>query len=422
MKTFEQHESAIRGYSRVYPTVFDKAENARQIDTKGKEYIDFFAGAGVLNYGHNNPKMKAAMIDYLQGNGVTHSLDMASKAKGEFIEAFVQTILKPRGLDYKLQFMGPTGTNSVEAALKIARRSTGRSEVIAFTKGFHGMTLGSLAATANTYFRGAAGVELSNVSHLPYGCDKPCKGCSMGCGIDRLSELRARYKDPSSSFAPPAAFLVETIQAEGGVNVASQQWMKALAELASEVGALLIIDDIQVGCGRTGSFFSFDEMGIQPDVVCLAKGIGGMGTPMALNLVKPEHDQHWNPGEHTGTFRGQNLSFVAGREALRYYETNELMNEVKQKADMVYERLAPLEQQFDCVQIRGRGLIAGLDVGSTDASKAIVAECFQKGLIIASCGTGGKVLKVIPPLTIPSEDLQEGLDILIQVTTKTLGG
>ncbi|MDX1669067.1 MAG: aspartate aminotransferase family protein, partial [Limnobacter sp.] len=387
MKTFEQHESAIRGYSRVYPTVFDKAENARQTDTNGKEYIDFFAGAGVLNYGHNNPKMKNAMIEYLQSNGVTHSLDMASRAKGEFIEAFVDTILKPRGMDYKLQFMGPTGTNSVEAALKIARRSTGRSEVIAFTKGFHGMTLGSLAATANSYFRNAAGVELTNVSHMPYGCEKPCMGCKMGCGVDRISELRARYQDPSSSFAPPAAFLVETIQAEGGVNCASTEWMQALAQLAKDVGALLIVDDIQVGCGRTGSFFSFDEMGIDPDVVCLAKGIGGMGTPMALNLVKPEHDQHWSPGEHTGTFRGQNLSFVAGREALRYYETDELMNQVKAKAEAMYKALNPLEAKFSTVQVRGRGFIAGLDVGSPDVSKAIVAKCFEKGLIIAGCGT-----------------------------------
>jgi diaminobutyrate-2-oxoglutarate transaminase len=404
MKTFEQYESSIRGYSRIYTAIFDKAENARQIDINGKEYIDFFAGAGVLNYGHNNPRMKNAMIDYLQSNGVTHSLDMASKAKGSFIEAF----------------MGPTGTNAVEAALKIARRSTGRSEVVAFTKGFHGMTLGSLAATANSYFRAAAGVALTNVSHLPYGCEKPCKGCSMGCGIDRLSELRALYNDPSSSFSPPAAFLVETIQAEGGVNVASTEWMRALAKLAKEVGALLIIDDIQVGCGRTGTFFSFDNMGIEPDVICLAKGIGGMGTPMALNLVKPEHDQHWKPGEHTGTFRGQNLSFVAGREALRYYETDELMNEVRQKATVVHEKVASLERQFETVQIRGRGLIAGLDVGSTDVSKAIVKDCFENGLIIASCGTGGKVLKVIPPLTIPYEDLEQGLNILVQVTTEKL--
>lgn len=419
MQVFEQHESNIRGYSRVYPVVFDKAENARQTDTNGKQYIDFFAGAGVLNYGHNNPKMKQAMIDYLQSNGVTHSLDMASKAKEDFIVAFVDTIMKPRNMPHKLQFMGPTGTNSVEAAMKIARRATGRREIVAFTKGFHGMTLGSLAATANTYFRGAAGVPLENVTHLPFGCEKPCLGCTMGCGGDALDQLKARYSDPSSSFTPPAAFLVETIQAEGGVNVASKEWMQKLAALAKEVGALLIIDDIQVGCGRTGSFFSFDDLGIDPDVVCLAKGIGGMGTPMALNLVKPEFDKHWNPGEHTGTFRGQNLSFVAGREALKYYENDELMNEVKAKTTIIRSALDPLENELPHLQVRGKGMIAGLDVGNPDIAKAIVADCFDKGLIIAGCGTGGRVLKVIPPLTISEDDLHTGLNILIESTRQT---
>ncbi|NJM32720.1 MAG: aspartate aminotransferase family protein [Limnobacter sp.] len=420
MEVFEQHESAIRGYSRVYPVVFDTAENARQTDINGKQYIDFFAGAGVLNYGHNNPRMKQAMIHYLQSNGVTHSLDMASRAKGEFIQAFVDTVLKPRGMTHKLQFMGPTGTNSVEAALKIARRSTGRAEVVAFTKGFHGMTLGSLAATANTYFRNAAGVELANVTHLPFGCEKLCMGCNMGCGPAALDALGARYADPSSSFKPPAAFLVETIQAEGGVNVASKAWLQKLAALAHKVGALLIVDDIQVGCGRTGTFFSFDELGINPDVVCLAKGIGGMGTPMALNLVKPEHDKHWSPGEHTGTFRGQNLSFVAGREALRYYENSDLMNQVKHNAVLIREALEPLEKTLPNVQVRGKGMIVGLDVGNTDLSKAIVADCFEKGLIVASCGTGGRVLKVIPPLTIPEPDLRQGLSILVKCTQAAL--
>lgn len=420
MSIFEQRESDIRAYCRVYPTVFDKAENARQTDEDGNEYIDFFAGAGVLNYGHNNERMKQAIIKYIESNGVTHSLDMSTTAKRTFMASFVKTILEPRNMPHKMQFMGPTGTNAVEAALKLARRVTGRRQVVAFTHGFHGMTLGSLACTANQVFRNASGVPLEHVIHQPFGCEKTCQGCELGCGIENLDKLHAMYADSSSGVLPPAAFLVEVIQAEGGVNVASNEWLQALARLAKDVGALLIIDDIQVGCGRTGSFFSFDDMNLDPDIICLAKGIGGMGTPMALNLVKPEHDKRWSPGEHTGTFRGQSLSFVAGTEALRYYEDDALMDEVRKKAKTMEAALQPLTENHDYVQVRGKGMILGLDVGNGEKSKAIVDNCFKNGLLIAACGTGGRVIKLIPPLTIPESDLEEGLNILVNVTREVL--
>lgn len=420
MSIFEQRESNIRAYCRVYPVVFDKASNARQIDEEGKEYIDFFAGAGVLNFGHNNERMTSAVVDYIQSGGVTHALDMQTTAKREFMEKFEDTILKPRGMTHKMQFVGPTGTNAVEAAMKLARRVTSRQEIVAFTRGFHGMTLGSLAATANRYFRGAAGVPLNHVSHYPFGCEKTCQGCESGCGMSVLDHLRSLYLDTSSGVTPPAAFLLETIQAEGGVNVASEDWLLALAKLAREVGSLLIIDDIQVGMGRTGSFFSFDGIDIDPDIICMAKGLGGMGTPMAMNLIKPEVDEYWAPGEHTGTFRGQSLSFVAGKEALTYFDNDDLMQQVRQKAETMYQALAPLEERFEQIQVRGKGMIIGLDVTTGERAKAIVDECFKAGLLIASCGTGGRVVKLIPPLTIPEDDLQAGLEVLVNTTQKVM--
>nr|WP_320166431.1 aspartate aminotransferase family protein [uncultured Methylophaga sp.] len=420
MSIFEQRESNIRAYCRVYPVVFDKASNARQIDEEGKEYIDFFAGAGVLNFGHNNERMTSAVVDYIQSGGVTHALDMQTTAKREFMEKFEDTILKPRGMTHKMQFVGPTGTNAVEAAMKLARRVTSRQEIVAFTRGFHGMTLGSLAATANRYFRGAAGVPLNHVSHYPFGCEKTCQGCESGCGMSVLDHLRSLYLDTSSGVTPPAAFLLETIQAEGGVNVASEEWLVALAKLAREVGSLLIIDDIQVGMGRTGSFFSFDGIDIDPDIICMAKGLGGMGTPMAMNLIKPEVDEYWAPGEHTGTFRGQSLSFVAGKEALTYFDNDDLMQQVRQKAETMYQTLAPLEERFEQIQVRGKGMIIGLDVTTGERAKAIVDECFKAGLLIASCGTGGRVVKLIPPLTIPEDDLQAGLEVLVNTTQKVM--
>lgn len=419
MSIFEQRESAIRAYCRVYPVVFDTAVNARQKDEEGKEYIDFFAGAGVLNFGHNNERMKQAVINYISANGVTHSLDMYTIAKRRFMQRFVDIILTPRGMEHKLQFTGPTGTNAVEAALKIARRVTGREEIVAFNHGFHGMTLGALACTANQVFRGAAGVPLTHVSHFPFDSD----GFSHipGAGMDSIAQMRALYADSSSGIEPPAGFLVETIQAEGGVNVASREWLQALAALARDVGALLIVDDIQVGCGRTGSFFSFDDLDLDPDIICLAKGIGGMGTPMALNLVKPQVDKHWQPGEHTGTFRGQDLSFVAGSEALGYFEDEQFMQEVKTKAGKMREALAPLES-INGVAVRGKGMIMGLDVGDGARARAIVDRCFAEGLLIAACGTGGRVVKLIPPLTIPEEDLQQGLNTLVAATRQVMEG
>ena len=420
MSIFEERESAIRAYCRVYPVVFDTAINARQTDENGKEYIDFFAGAGVLNFGHNNQRMTKAVVDYIQSNGVTHSLDMHTTAKRQFMQHFTDTILKPRNMPHKMQFMGPTGTNAVEAAMKLARRVTGRQDIVAFSHGFHGMTLGALSATANQYFRNAAGVPLNHVKHFAFGCEEVCPGCDLGCGMNSIDQLTAIYQDSSSGIAPPAAFLLETIQAEGGVKVASKEWLQTLEKLAKEVGALLIVDDIQVGVGRTGSFFSFDDLGIDPDIICLAKGIGGMGTPMAMNLVKPELDEHWSPGEHTGTFRGQDISFVAGDQALTYFDDDELMKEVKANGQQMAEALSPLAQRYPDVNVTGKGMILGLDVGNGDRAKAIVNQCFDAGLMIASCGTGGRVVKLIPPLTTPQSDLKTGLDILVEVTDKVM--
>jgi diaminobutyrate-2-oxoglutarate transaminase len=408
MHVFEKWESNIRGYCRAYPTVFKTACNAMQVDEAGKRYIDFFAGAGVLNFGHNNPRMKKAIIDFIESDGVAHSLDMYTDVKREFIAAFASTILEPRGWDLKMQFMGPTGTNAVEAAMKLARKVTGRETVVAFSHGFHGMTLGALAATANSYFRNAAGVPLGHVVHLPFED-------SAGGGVQNIHEMRCAYADSSSGLEKPAAIMVEAIQAEGGVHVASEQWLKAVQLLARETGALFIIDDIQAACGRTGSYFSFDGMGLDPDIITLAKGIGGFGTPLAMNLIKPEHDK-WSPGEHTGTFRGQGISFVAGREALRYFEDDKLMKDVARKGARMREALEKIASAHGDMNwsARGKGMIQGLDIGDGALAKDMARRCFEGGLLIGPCGTGGSVLKLIPPLTIEDENLGKGLEILAQ--------
>jgi diaminobutyrate-2-oxoglutarate transaminase len=407
MTPFEAHESEIRGYCRAYPTVFESASNARMVDEEGTSYIDFFAGAGVLNFGHNDERMKRAMIDFLEADGVAHSLDTYTTVKRDFVTAFAEVILAPRGMDHKMQFMGPTGSNAVEASLKLARIATGRPHVVAFSHGFHGMTLGSLALTSNQAFRKWAGVPMDHVVRLP-------NITAPGGGVAGIDAYRAALEDPSSGQTPPAAFMVEAIQAEGGVHVATEEWLRAVQKLAHDVGALFIIDDIQAGCGRTGSYFSFDGMGLDPDIITLAKGLGGYGTPIAMNLNKPEVDALWSPGAHTGTFRGQGLSFVAGREALNYFRDDRLMDDVKRKGALMRERLSHVAANFEGRdwEVRGRGMMQAIDIVDGALAKAVQTECFESGLLVGPCGAGGRVLKLIPPLTIPDEDLAEGLDIL----------
>ena len=268
------------------------------------------------------------------------------------------------------------------------------------------MTLGALALTGNGLHRAAAGVALEHVIRVPFDG-------YLGRGVDTLEPLRRQLEDPSSGVLPPAAFVLETIQAEGGVNIARAEWLQSVQALAHQHGSLFIVDDIQVGCGRTGTYFSFEDLGIEPDVVCLAKGIGGYGLPMAMLLVKPEHDA-WKPGEHTGTFRGQDLSFVAGTEALSYFEDTRFAESVKAKGARIRERLVRmLDAHGDrAIELRGRGMIYGIDTHSPDKAKAVSAAAFERGLIIATCGPSGRVVKVMPPLTTEDAVLDEGLDLL----------
>lgn len=402
------HESEIRAYCRAVPTVFCSSNNAIMIDENGKEYVDFFAGAGVLNFGHNNPKMKEAIIEFISNNGVAHSLDMFTDVKRDFIDTFVNTILKPRNMNYKLQFTGPTGTNAVEAALKLARRTTGRENVVAFNRGFHGMTLGALACTANQAFRGAAGVSLNNVIRDTFN------------DMEALSKLRQKFEDKGSGLMPPAAFLVEPVQAEGGVRVGTKEWLQGVQKLAKDIGALFILDDIQAGCGRTGSYFSFDDLDLDPDIIILAKGLGGFGTPIGMNLNKPEIDANWNPGEHTGTFRGQGISFVAGKVGLEYFKDNSLNQSVQEKGKFIRSKLDALQVAHPTLKVRQKGMMLAIEFESAAIAKEVTTGCFNNGLIIGACSTG-EIVKFIPPLTIEDATLAKGMDIFVHVTTEVLG-
>ncbi|WP_376693670.1 diaminobutyrate--2-oxoglutarate transaminase [Wenzhouxiangella sp. EGI_FJ10409] len=416
LDTINRLESEVRSYVRNFPAVFTHSRGARLTDEDGREYIDFFAGAGVLNYGHNNPEIKSALMDYLAEDHIVHSLDMASTARAKFLERFEEVIMKPRGMDYKVQFPGPTGTNAVEAALKLARKVTGRHNVISFTNGFHGMTLGSLSVTGNAMKRAGAGVPLSNASQMPFDG-------YLEQGSDHSLELLEHVlSDEGSGIDKPAAVILETVQAEGGVNVARMEWLKELDAICKRHGVLLIADDIQVGCGRTGPFFSFEPAGIKPDIVCLSKSLSGFGLPFAITLFKPEYDK-WLPGEHNGTFRGHNLALVTAAKALDYWVDDKLTNEVKRKTEIIESRLGALVEKVSAgAKLRGRGFIQGIAFDDAELAGKVSAECFEHGLVIETAGIDDQVLKLLPPLTISDEDLEKGLSIIEEAVTKLADG
>ena len=408
MEIFDEYESEVRGYIRSFPTVFDKAIGSELFDEDGKRYIDFFAGAGTLNYGHNPERAVEAQIQYLKDRRIAHGLDKATVAKKEFIETFIERILKPRNMVYKLQFTGPTGTNCTEAAMKLARQSTGRNLIIAFTNAYHGHTMGALAVTGNEAYRDESYGARGAVNFMPFD--------GFLGDVDTLYVFERYLEDKGSGLEKPAAVIVETVQGEGGINVASSEWLQRLEKLCRKHEMLLIIDDIQVGNGRTGKFFSFEEAGIKPDLVCLSKSIGG-GNPMALLLIRPEVDV-WSPGEHTGTFRGNSLAFVAAKELIdQYWSDDHLTNEVYRKSKIVLDALNALKDEFPSLncRVKGRGLVVGIETPIEGFAAEVSALAFEKMLISETCGADGFVNKLFVALTIEDEILNEGLEIFSEV-------
>jgi diaminobutyrate-2-oxoglutarate transaminase len=404
---FEDRESAVRSYCRTWPKVFDRALGSWLYDEDGHAYLDFFTGASALNYGHNDPAIKQPLMDYLARDRVIHSLDMYTVAKSEFLTAFDELILQPRQLDYRVQFPGPAGTNAVEAALKLARKVTGRADVVSFSGAFHGMTLGALAVTGSGFHRNGAGVPLPHAISVPFGCDlHGSSPDSPGLGR-RLQESHIQLDDV-------AGVIVETVQGEGGINVAPLSWLSDLAELCRRHGILLIVDDVQMGCGRTGPFFSFEAADIKPDIVCLSKSISGFGLPLALTLIRPDLDI-WKPGEHNGTFRGINPAFVTGTAALHaYWRDQDLEHGTRAKGQRVASTLTELARSVPgtWIQARGRGLAHGLAFGHGELARKVSSAAFERGLLVETAGPDDEVIKLLPPLTATDAEIDQGLAIL----------
>lgn len=404
---FERLESNVQSYARAFPRVFDRARGTEVWDVDGRRYLDFLSGAGSLNYGHNNPVLKEALIAYIERDGIAHSLDLHTGAKEAFLETMQSLVFAPRGLDYVVQFTGPTGTNAVEAALKLARKVTGRTNVIFFTNGFHGVSLGALAVTGNQHFRRAAGLPLQGATSMPYDG-------YLGEDVDTIAYLDRMLSDSSSGIDEPAAVIVEIVQGEGGLNAARIDWLRRLQALCNRRGILLVVDEIQTGCGRLGSFFSFEAAGIKPDLVTMSKSLSGYGLPFSVVLIERSLDV-WKPAEHNGTFRGNNHAFVTATAMLRqYWQTPAFCETVRARGELLRQRLQDMVDKFSplLVSVKGRAMMRGVLVSDPRRAAAITTNALRHGLIIERSGPQDEVIKCMMPLTSDESILNEGLDML----------
>lgn len=393
-------------YCRDIPVVFQSAQGSVLRDEEGREYLDFFAGAGALNYGHNDPEMRAALIEHLESNSVAHGLDLFTSTKRALLESLEASLLTPRGWDYRIQFTGPTGADANEAALKLARKATGRTGIVTFNGAFHGMTAGTLAVSGARSRKLSGGDLTDDVLFVPFenGPYGP---------YDSLAFLERQVSDPRSGVEKPAAVIVESVQIQAGVYAATDDWLRRLREWTRSNGILLILDEIQAGCGRTGDFFGFERSGITPDIVTCAKSIGGFGLPMALALLSPEADV-WEPGDHTGTFRGNQLAFVTARIAIERWNNSSFVDVVRRNTQIMEQRVAEIAALPGVASTRARGLIAGIDfgLGQTAAAAETQARALAAGLLVERCGPNSEVIKLMPPIATPPEELERGLRIL----------
>ena len=402
MNVIERYESAAQSYVRAAPVVFRQARGAELFDDKGSLFIDFYSGGGTLNYGHNHLSVCTALIDYLCQDGIVQTRDKSSVAKREFIRSFVQTILEPRNLNYKLLFTDPGSGTATEIALRLARRDRKRSNVLAFTNGSHGLTAGAATVTSRMALKHESVDLRSHTVFMPY--------CGyFGPDTDTIPYLRRYLEDTASGVERPAAVIVATVQDEGGVHVATNAWLKSLEGLCREFDILLILDETQTGCGRCGSFFSFERSGIVPDMVLVSHAIAG-GLPMSLLLMKPELD-HWRPGEQVGIFQGDSLAFVAATELLKLWNDDTLAADIAVRGQMLESALTAMLAKFppQRAALRGDGMLWGLDFGAAASAAVISGWALEAGLVVETARLRDEVLLIQPPVTISDDTMREGL-------------
>lgn len=413
MTSFDELESNVRYYCRRWPAVFASSSGSTITDEDGVEYLDFFAGAGALSYGHNNPLFVEVAVEHLRSGRLLHSLDTFTPEKRDFLDTLQRTILGPRQLDMVVQTVGPTGATAVEAALQLAQRITGHRAVLGFEGGYHGMSYRAASISASMAGR-ATSAHLRDFVALPY--------------VQHVTDadvelLEATLREPVNG-QPIGVVIVEPTQGEGGARAFDPAYLSAIRRITSDLGILVIADEIQAGVGRTGPFFSFEGSQLDPDIICVSKSISGLGLPMAINLVRRNLDT-WNPGEFSGTFRGNNLAFATSATMLtNYWSDSTLEKNTEQFGQTVRTALESMAASFGAgrFNVRGNGLLCGLAVGDTELAAAISRHAFERRLIVETCGPGDTIVKLLTPLVIEPEQLDEGLTRLAQAVEQATSG
>jgi diaminobutyrate-2-oxoglutarate transaminase len=422
-----ERESNARSYPRRLPIALKRARGIYVEDTEGRVFIDCLAAAGTLVLGHNHPVVVEAIQLALRSELPMQTLDLMTPMKDEFVSELFSMLPAQWASQAKIQFCGPTGTDAVEAALKLVKTATGRGSVLAFHGAYHGMTQGSLALMGNLGPKRALVGQLNGVQFLPFPY---AYRCPFGLGGEAgetagLEYIRTLLQDPESGVLPPAAIILEAVQGEGGVIPASARWLRGLRELCTTHKIPLIIDEVQTGFGRTGRMFAFEHAGITPDVLVLSKALGG-GLPLSVVVYNQALDT-WQPGAHAGTFRGNQLAMAAGAATLRFIQSERLDQHAASLGESFKAQLCALAKQHACIgEVRGRGLMLGMELvdpaGKPDVlghppvhrelAAAVQNACLRRGLIVEMGGRHGSTLRLLPPLIITAAETARVVVIL----------
>ena len=419
-------ESNARSYPRKFPFAIAKAKGSWVEDVEGKKYLDFLCGAGTLALGHNDDEVNQAMVDMLTNNLPLHTLDLTTPVKDTFVETLLGALPYGMGKDCKVQFCSPSGTDATDAAIKLCKTATGRSSVISFAGGYHGMGQGPLACMGNLHAKQTVNGLMPDVHSFPYPYNyRDPFGLGGQAGVKAACNFFERtLKDPESGITKPACVILEAIQGEGGVIPAPVEFLQCVRRVTKELGIPLILDEIQCGMGRSGKLFAFEYADIVPDVILISKAIEG-SQPLALVVYNKELDK-WEAGAHAGTFRGNQLAMKAGTIVLNRVSKPEFLAEVNRKGDLVRSKLRQLKERVSIIgDVRGKGLMVGTEfvdpksspdcIGSLSASGEIAAKvqklCFQNGLIVEKGGRNGSVMRCLCALNISDEDLNKAYSI-----------
>jgi diaminobutyrate-2-oxoglutarate transaminase len=409
-------DSSAVAYPNDIPLAFEEGRGATLRDADGNTFIDLFGGIGVLNVGHTNPYVMEAVHD--QSDKLVHTVDFPSEARLDLIEKLDEIAPGDLSGDCRVVFGGPTGSDAIEASIKLAKYNTGGDGLIAFRGAYHGPTSGPMSLTSNKKFKGHYTPLLPEVVHAPY--PYPFRqGKEPEAAVEHaLEEVRAIVEDPYGGLANPAGVFVEPIQGEGGVVVPPEGFLPGLREIADDNDLPLVFDEIQSGLGRSGRWWAADWAGVTPDVVTSAKALGGAGFPLSATIYREELDT-WGPGDHAGTYRGHVVAMRAGTRAIEYIQDHDLLAHARELGEHIRERLREIGTGTDrLAEVRGRGLFIGAEFvdgdggPDGDAVDAIQRYCYEHGVLVWTAGRHGSVLRLLPPLVLTEELADTALDVV----------